>query len=301
VFGYGHEPEPDRRGPGGRSRPGRAPAGAVPAPRTDLDYLAVFAAELAERIALLATLPAEPGDTAATYLEHRAEALELVESIAAGLQRMERARMNVIVQSGQGRLHAALEQPGVFLGHCGSRITRPQAVLPMDWDLLSLGRSLSAATAWRSRTPSISSSCWPPKRSADALQDGLLRRRRGVILPAAPGRSGGRHSGRPGGLRGPCGGGPGDPDAGPHGARSAAPVEADTAAATGPPAAGPWPVRPWSSRSSRPDPAGPPDRRLGARLAAGAGLPALRGDRGSVRHRRGPGPPRRMVERLPRL
>jgi hypothetical protein len=60
----------------------------VPAP-ADLDLLAVFAAELAERIALLATLPAAPGDTAATYLEHRAEALELVESIAAGLQRME--------------------------------------------------------------------------------------------------------------------------------------------------------------------------------------------------------------------
>lgn len=54
----------------------------------DLDLLAAFAAELAERVALLASLPAEPGDTAVAYLEHRAEALELVESIAAGLQTM---------------------------------------------------------------------------------------------------------------------------------------------------------------------------------------------------------------------
>lgn len=60
---------------------------AVPMP-ADLDLLAVFAAELAERIALLASLPAEPGDTAVAYLEHRAEALELVETIAAGLQTM---------------------------------------------------------------------------------------------------------------------------------------------------------------------------------------------------------------------
>lgn len=43
------------------------------------------------------------------------------------------------MQSGQGRLHAALEQPGLFLGLCGSRITRPRAVLSMDWDLLSAG------------------------------------------------------------------------------------------------------------------------------------------------------------------
>lgn len=56
--------------------------------RTDLDTLAAFAAELAERVSLLATLPAEPGDTAVEYLEHRAEALELVEAIASGLQLM---------------------------------------------------------------------------------------------------------------------------------------------------------------------------------------------------------------------
>lgn len=47
--------------------------------------------------------------------------------------------MNVVVQSGQGRLHAALELPGVYLAHCGSRITAARAVLPMDWDLLSAG------------------------------------------------------------------------------------------------------------------------------------------------------------------
>lgn len=61
---------------------------ASPAGGVDLDTLALFASELAERVALLASLPAEPGDSAVTYLEHRAEALELVEAIASGLQWM---------------------------------------------------------------------------------------------------------------------------------------------------------------------------------------------------------------------
>jgi hypothetical protein len=54
----------------------------------DFETLAAAAAELAERMALLATLPAMPGDTAVTWLEHRAEAQDLVELIGAGLNFM---------------------------------------------------------------------------------------------------------------------------------------------------------------------------------------------------------------------
>lgn len=50
--------------------------------------LTAAVAELAERLELLATLPAEPGDSAATYLEHRAEALELIDVLHAGLLAM---------------------------------------------------------------------------------------------------------------------------------------------------------------------------------------------------------------------
>jgi hypothetical protein len=84
--------------------------------------------------------------------------------------------MNVIVQSGQGRLHAALEQPGVYLGHCGSRITRPQAVLPMDWDLLSLGPVPVCRYCLAIADAVHFQQLIAAEAAADALQDGLLRR-----------------------------------------------------------------------------------------------------------------------------
>lgn len=46
---------------------------------------------------------------------------------------------HAVVLSGQGRLHVATEQPGLWLGYCGSRISRAQAVMPMDWNLLTIG------------------------------------------------------------------------------------------------------------------------------------------------------------------
>lgn len=87
--------------------------------------------------------------------------------------------MNVTVQSGQGKLHAALPLPdGVFLGHCGSRITRPQAVMPFDWDLLSAGHvpvcrycaAIADAVAFQRLLAA--------EAVQDALADGLLNRTR---------------------------------------------------------------------------------------------------------------------------
>lgn len=86
--------------------------------------------------------------------------------------------MNVVVQSGQGKLHAATELPGVYLGHCGSRITAAQAVMPMDWDLLSIGAvpvcRYCAAIADAVHFQQLLAT----EAIRDAVQDGLHRGRR---------------------------------------------------------------------------------------------------------------------------
>lgn len=51
----------------------------------DLETLASAAAELAERMTLLATLTALPGDSAVIWLEHRDECRELANLISGGL------------------------------------------------------------------------------------------------------------------------------------------------------------------------------------------------------------------------
>lgn len=55
----------------------------------DMEMLAAAAAELAERVQLLATASAEPGDSAVAYLENRAECLELIELVGVGLHFMQ--------------------------------------------------------------------------------------------------------------------------------------------------------------------------------------------------------------------
>lgn len=54
----------------------------------DIESLAAAAAELAERLAILATSPALPGDSAMRWLDHREEALGLVELVGGGLHMM---------------------------------------------------------------------------------------------------------------------------------------------------------------------------------------------------------------------
>lgn len=82
-----------------------------------------------------------------------------------------------IVLSGQGRQHLAEQLPGLWLGACGSRITRPRSVLPVDYALLDAGPVPVCAYCYAIGAAIRHERVLAAEAVADALADGMHGRR----------------------------------------------------------------------------------------------------------------------------